>query len=529
MGAKHGIKNEGILIDCPTKMQPCAFCKVVFSCAPESDVGVKMVEGSSELHPPGCHSKDVCPYMRSNYQHYMAFIVHKIAGIQFISKQYNPVGGMSQGAAAKVTLTAAQQPVAAPRCYICVQECLHLQCQRCDKMSARIAQLDSYLASQTRRAEEIESQDAEAMAVEAEAAPNAAPMPMAENAAAPAETRRETRQRRRQACEHSTPKQPTQGLAQGSDGAPSNGFLGYPHTWMFDGALAQVKYHSWKCLNCKCKCTKASCAWWDVEILWHGGAEGIRVSYVNLSGDQPKQERWGDQYVDVLSLRPRNKEEESQNSVAKNLDGELKLAELVDTDSGLHQQHKQLQAPKQQQQPQPTPHQQEGELMDTPGGATEHQHEPNPEEAHATRATPKSDAATTAVPTTDRAGLPTLNNSNVSIFPSREGRIQNRLFEGGDKPQAKRAKLSKLEAKAKEKEEKEARMAKWGQGGAVSNGWMIGTTTQSTRAEPVARTAGEGSVARVAGGDRNKGESEGLDNSEGQRRVAVTEPCAQDL
>ena len=38
-----------------------------------------------------CHSKDACPCMRSNYQHYMAFIVHKIAGIHFISKQYNPV------------------------------------------------------------------------------------------------------------------------------------------------------------------------------------------------------------------------------------------------------------------------------------------------------------------------------------------------------------------------------------------------------------------------------------------------------
>ena len=35
--------------------------------------------------------------MRSNFQHYMAFIVHKVSGIQFISKQYNPVGGMSQG------------------------------------------------------------------------------------------------------------------------------------------------------------------------------------------------------------------------------------------------------------------------------------------------------------------------------------------------------------------------------------------------------------------------------------------------
>jgi hypothetical protein len=59
-----------------------------------------------------------------------------------------------------VTLTAAQQPAAVPRCYICVQECLHLPCQRCDKMPASIARLDSYLASQVRR---MEGRDAEAM------------------------------------------------------------------------------------------------------------------------------------------------------------------------------------------------------------------------------------------------------------------------------------------------------------------------------------------------------------------------------
>ena len=93
MGAKHEIKNTGLLLDCPTKMEPCAFCKVVFSCVP--DVGVKMIEGNTDLHPTGCHSKDVCPYTKSNYQYYTAFIVHKVAGIQFISKQYNLVGGMS--------------------------------------------------------------------------------------------------------------------------------------------------------------------------------------------------------------------------------------------------------------------------------------------------------------------------------------------------------------------------------------------------------------------------------------------------
>jgi hypothetical protein len=59
-----------------------------------------------------------------------------------------------------VTLTAAQQPAAVPRCYKCVQECLHLPCQLCDKMPASIARLDSYLASQVRR---MEGRDAEAM------------------------------------------------------------------------------------------------------------------------------------------------------------------------------------------------------------------------------------------------------------------------------------------------------------------------------------------------------------------------------
>ena len=49
-----------------------------------------------------------------------------------------------------------------------------------------------------------------------------------EIAAAPAEPRRETRQRKSEAIVNSTSEQPTQGLAQGPDGVRSNGFVAYP-------------------------------------------------------------------------------------------------------------------------------------------------------------------------------------------------------------------------------------------------------------------------------------------------------------
>ena len=222
-------------------------------------------------------------------------------------------------------------------------------------------------------AEEEAAQAAQAAAAQAAAA---AEGEAAQVATAAAEASAVPRQRTRQDVQHSTPKQPTQGHAQGSNGAPSNGFIGYNHPWMFDNAFAQHRHH--KCVKGKSKCTEASCEWWVVKIICHGGKDGILVRYYDLSGDEPKAERWGDQHVDVLSLRPKDKEEESQNSVAKNLDGGLRLAQpkVVGTGSGLHQQHKQLQAPmqQQQQQPQTTPQQQEGELVDTTDGVTEHQH-----------------------------------------------------------------------------------------------------------------------------------------------------------
>ena len=296
----------------------------------------------------------------------------------------------------------------------------------------------------------------------------------------------------------------------------------------------------------------------------HSEAPTSAVAMAAIIGHRPIAERWDDQYVDVKSLRPKNKEEESQNSVAKNLDGELMLAQpkVVDTDSGLHQQHKQLQAPmqQQQQQPQTTPQQQEGELVDTTDGVTEHQHRaaqqlqgPNPvdmmgpsspEEAHVTRATPlgadgnaptiappKSDAATTAVVTTDRANMPSLNNLNVPISPSREDRVRAR--EGGhctDQPTKRRKEeraAERAEATSKAEPNRKAFRSRFG-GGLVSTGRLNGTqATSRAQAEPVAEPVA--GVARIAGGDRNEGESGGLDDSEGQRRVKVTEPCAQDL
>ena len=167
-------------------------------------------------------------------------------------------------------------------------------------MPAKLAQLTSYHMSQAKRVEGRESQGTAAIAVEAEAAAaaNAAPMPMADTTT---ETR-QRRQRRRQGVEHFTPGQPTQGHGQGPNGAPSNGFIPYTHSWMFAGAFVQHRHH--KCVWGKRACTKASCEWWDVKIIDHGGARDIRVRRYNLSSDQLKTERWDDQYVDVKSLRP---------------------------------------------------------------------------------------------------------------------------------------------------------------------------------------------------------------------------------
>ena len=200
---------------------------------------------------------------------------------------------------------------------------------------------------------------------------------------------------------------------------------------MFDGAIVQHRYHSTKCLNRKCKCTEESCPWWDVEILGHGGVDGILISYVNLSGDQAKRERWKDECVDVTLFRPKDKQDEPQNSISKNLDAELSLAQVKDTGNELQQQHKQHQPPNQEQQPQPTPHQQEGEVMDTHGAATAHRNGPNhvgmmnpsstakevhaAKQIHAARSTPSNNAATTVVPATNTANLPTSNNSLVTI------------------------------------------------------------------------------------------------------------------
>ena len=208
------------------------------------------------------------------------------------------------------------------------------------------------------------------MVVEAEAKANATPTPMAENGAAP---RREAS--RREAWQHkaigdSTPEQPTQGLAPGLEGVPSNGFLGYPHNYMYHGAVVQARYHSWECLHHKCKCTEATCAWWDVQILWHGGTQGIRVQWVNLSSGTPVAERWDECFVGIELFRPKDKDDESQNSVSKNLDGALRLAQA----------NKVL-----------------------------------AKEVLAASSTPRNGAATTtAVPATNTA-LPSPNNSNASV------------------------------------------------------------------------------------------------------------------
>ena len=162
------------------------------------------------------------------------------------------------------------------------------------------------------------------------------------------------------------------------------------------------------------------------------------------------------------------------------------------------QQHKQLQPPmqQQQQQPQATPQQHEEELVDTTDAVMERQHR-----------------------TAQQYQGPNPNNMNWYSMD----RTHPTKRRKGERPAERAQATSEEEAKRK------AVRSKYGRG-LVSKGLVNGTQAahraHRAQAEPVEPVAG---VARAAGGDRNGGESGGLDDSEGQRRVEVTEPCAQDL
>lgn len=159
------------------------------------------------------------------------------------------------------------------------------------------------------------------------------------------------------------------------------------------------------------------------------------------------------------------------------------------------QQHKQLQAPmqQQQQQPQATPQQHEEELVDTTDAVMERQH----------RAAQQYQG-------------PNPNNMNWYSMD----RTHPTKRRKGERPAERAQATSEEEAKRK------VVRSKYGHG-LVSKGLVNGTpAAHRAQAEPVEPVAG---VARAAGGDRNGGESGGLDDSEGHRRVEVTEPCAQDL
>ena len=94
MGGKHGIKGQGLQLECPLKQLPCDFCKLVFAKVP--DISSKLMsEEGQELHPTGYHTKEVCPYMKAKFQLYQADIITRITGLYPKPKAFVPFGGSS--------------------------------------------------------------------------------------------------------------------------------------------------------------------------------------------------------------------------------------------------------------------------------------------------------------------------------------------------------------------------------------------------------------------------------------------------
>ena len=70
MRAKHEIKDQGILTDCPLRMTHCSFCKKVFSGVPDVNIKLQSEEGEP-LHPTGHTVKEVRPYIKVKFQLYL--------------------------------------------------------------------------------------------------------------------------------------------------------------------------------------------------------------------------------------------------------------------------------------------------------------------------------------------------------------------------------------------------------------------------------------------------------------------------
>jgi hypothetical protein len=93
MAGKHGAKGHGLQLDCPHRMIACDFCKLVFGQVPDINVKMMAPDNVTELHPTGYHTKEVCPYMKAQFQYYLVSIIERITGLRPRPKAYVPFGG----------------------------------------------------------------------------------------------------------------------------------------------------------------------------------------------------------------------------------------------------------------------------------------------------------------------------------------------------------------------------------------------------------------------------------------------------
>ena len=93
MAGKHGAKGHGLQLECPHRMIACDFCKLVFSQVPDINVKMMAPDNVTELHPTGYHTKEVCPYMKAQFQYYLVSIIERITGLRPRPKAYVPFGG----------------------------------------------------------------------------------------------------------------------------------------------------------------------------------------------------------------------------------------------------------------------------------------------------------------------------------------------------------------------------------------------------------------------------------------------------
>jgi hypothetical protein len=111
MAGKHGAKGHGLQLDCPHGMIACDFCKLVFGQVPDINVKMMAPDNVTELHPTGYHIKEVCPYIKAQFQYYLVSIIERIIGLRPKPKAYVPFGGHHDGGMQNTTISAANVQV----------------------------------------------------------------------------------------------------------------------------------------------------------------------------------------------------------------------------------------------------------------------------------------------------------------------------------------------------------------------------------------------------------------------------------